>query len=162
MEKRSSLIFYLKERSLIYDFLEGILLFRRSGDKKNLWIKKIYERSSLEAVVEDEERLYLSFADSEREGQFLVLERDTGRSVWNIPGRPFFHQIYGEYIFLIFLDKKGLFYLLKVRKKDGGKLWHHAVREDLCEYVIKMETLSLKYKDGHREELSMDTGKLLS
>ncbi len=162
MDRTRSVTYQLQDHLIVYDFIDGVLLCRRLGDKKNLWIKKIYERTSLEEIVEDEERFYLSFADSEREGQFLVLERDTGYSVWTVPGRPFFNQLYGDYVFLIFSDEKGNFYLLKMDRKNGDKIWHHAVSEGLCQYAIKRESISLTYKDGTKEEIAMETGKLLS
>ncbi len=161
MENRNSQVFNLKEQVLYYDFMEGVLLARRAGDRKNQWIKKIHEPGSLLGVTEDDERLYLSFAESEKNGQFTVLERNTGKTLWVIPGRSFLNQLYGEYIFLIFSDASDIFYLLKVDKKNGSKIWHHPVHEGLYEYIIKRDSISLKYNDGPGENISMETGEII-
>jgi len=161
MDNRNSQIFNLEWQTLYFDFLEGVLLCRRSGDKKNQWIKKIQGGGSIISAVEDEERFYLSFADSDRDGQFLVVNRNTGKTSWTIPGRSFLSQLYGEYIFLIFADDRGVFYLLKVNKKTGVKSWHHPVHEGLYEYVIKRESIALRYNDGVSENISMETGGML-
>lgn len=159
MDIKNSQIFNLEDHILYYDYLSGVLLCRRAGDKKNKWIKKIHDSGSLLDAIEDDNRIYLSFADCDKNGQFIVVDKEAGNTLWSIPGRSFLNQLYGDYIFLIFSDDNDVFYLLKVVRKDGSKIWHYPVHDGLIEYIIKRDSISLKYSDGTSENISMETGE---
>ena len=80
---------------------------------------------------------------------------DIVNNTFSVPG-----QI-GTGVALIFIDANEKYYLIKVDKEDGKKLWHYKVDIDLCEYKIDPGVISLIYSSGKTESISSLTGKKL-
>jgi len=69
------------------------------------------------------------------------------------------YRVFGEFIFLIFIDEQGRYFLIKSTCSSGGIIWHHEVDIDLAEYTIRNDYVSLVYGDGRKEVLDMETGE---
>ncbi len=158
MDNANSFVFELTEHVIQYDFSTDIMLCRRISDNRNIWIRKVPDGGHLINAIEDDKMFYLAFESDEKSGIFLAVDRADGSTRWEIPGKSYLSQIFGEYLFLIFIDSKDDFYLIKVRRDDGSKIWHHPVLEDLYEYIIKRDSISLRYLDGRTEDVSLETG----
>ena len=150
--------FELNDFLLQYDFTAGVLLCKSISASKNLWIKKIEEGGIILDVVEGDALFFIAFEYNDTDGLFLAVNRSDGKTEWSIPGRAYMYRTYGEYIFLIFIDEDGRYFLIKSSCNSGGIIWHHEVDMDLAEYTIKKDYISLVYGDGRKEVLDTETG----
>lgn len=144
--------------ALVYDPEKSVLLCKKKSSMKTVWAKKISDITSIDSVLEDERRYYISCFNGEHLGRYIALRKTDGVSDWSIPGRSFFHVIFGGYIYIIFIDEKGRYFLIKVDADTGGKNWHREVASDLCEYSFASSRIILKYSSGSAEILSPATG----
>jgi outer membrane protein assembly factor BamB len=151
----------MKEDTLQYDRLKSILSCLFIGNGKKKWVKKIRDITSIHSIIEDEERYYLSCETDDITGKYLALDKSDGTTAWLIPGRAFINVLYEENLYLIFADEDNLFYLLKIDKTEGNKIWHHKVDTDLAEYSFTARRIQLDYHSGKKEILSPATGRLL-
>lgn len=152
--------FAMESADLIFDPAKSILLCRaRGNDGRTIWAKKLYDAGSIAGIFEDGECYYINCESGEREGRFLALERESGVTRWFIPGRSFLHVQYEGFLFLVFIDEEGSYYLLKVERASGNALWHHRVDDDLCEYSFTRRSIHLQYSSGKTETLSHETGR---
>ena len=71
------------------------------------------------------------------------------------------HQPFGNSIYLIFIDKNDIFYLIKAKTSDGSKIWFYEVDENLCSYKITQDRVVLEYIDGRIDIIDSTTGFLL-
>ena len=157
---RDSLIFELKDSKLIYDQERSILLCRLKKDGKKIWAKKIYDINYISNVIEDSGKFYIACESSENSGELLAVYKDDGKTGWFIPGKSFLQVIFEGYIYLIFIDEKNIYYLLKVDIDAGTTKWHHMIKNDLTDYTINEKSIELRYVSGKYETLSTSTGKL--
>ena len=150
--------FELNDFLLQYDFAAEVLLCKSIASGKNLWIKKIEDGGIILDVVEGDDFFYIAFEYNDTGGLFLAIKKSDGKTGWSIPGRAFMYRLYCGFIFLIFIDGDGRYFLIKSSGAAGGIIWHHEVGADLAEYTIKRDYVSLVYHDGRKEVLDMDTG----
>ncbi|MDY6967201.1 MAG: hypothetical protein SVR08_00910 [Spirochaetota bacterium] len=144
---------------LRYDRERSILLCSSiTNNNRKLWVKKLKEISYISNIIEDEQRYYLACESGEISGQFLVLLKRTGSTKWFIPGKSYLQILFGDYIYLIFIDEEEHYYFLKVNRKSGELKWHHKVDQDLCKYSITKERILLTYFSGKEESISVKTG----
>jgi len=158
MDNKNAQIFRMDEHVLYYDYHSGVLLCKSIESGRNLWIKKMEDPGIISGAIEDEDSFYIAFESGERSGVFLTLNKKDGATLWDIPGRAYLYRIFLDYIFLIFIDDAGTFFLLKVSVSEGTISWHHNVTEDLHEYVINREFLLLNYLSGKTEKIDIKTG----
>ena len=158
MDNKNEQIFRMDEHVLYYDYHSGVLLCKSIESGRNLWIKKMEDSGIISGAIEDEDSFYVAFESGERSGIFLTLNKKDGTTLWDIPGRAYLYRIFLDYIFLIFIDDAGTFFLLKVSLSEGAISWHHNVTEDLHEYVINREFLLLNYLSGRTEKIDINTG----
>ncbi|HOO70816.1 MAG TPA: hypothetical protein PK926_03565 [Spirochaetota bacterium] len=156
-----SQIFTFGSDELLFDTAKSILLCREVEKGTNKWIKKLAGIFSIGTVIDDKESFFLSCESSDFTGEFLALNRTDGTTLWSIPGKSFMNVLHQGNLYLIFSDDKKLFYLIKVDKSTGHKLWHHQVSNDLENYTINSREVSLNYCSGKKEIISSDTGALL-
>jgi hypothetical protein len=71
-------------------------------------------------------------------------------------------QLYRDSIYLIFIDENENFYLIKAKTDDGSKEWHYKVDEELYQYTISRDRITLKYHDGRIDILNSESGFLLN
>jgi len=157
MDVTDSQIFELESDVLAYDWEKSILLCRSKSSGRKKWAKKI-EPCLINHIIEDDERYYISCEYGEASGQYLALGREDGTTAWFIPGRSFLHLIFEGHVYSIFVDDKDNYYLLKIDREDGKKIWHYPVDSDLTEYSFKKDRILLKYLSGKTEKISVSTG----
>lgn len=150
--------FHLKNKTVEFDSGKSILLCRDSFKNKNLWAKKIVDVSSIDDIMEDETHLFVNCMKDEKSGQYLALDKENGSTVWYIPGRSFLNVIFEAFVYLIFIDNHEKYFLIKVDKNTGTKIWFHEIRDDLKEYSFRSSQIVLKYESGATERLSPHTG----
>jgi hypothetical protein len=151
--------FELKDSVLSYDPEKSLVVCRTKGeDRKKIWIKKLEDAGTVTSVLEDGERYFLACEYGESEGAFLALEMGSGVTVWYIPGRSFLQVIYEGYLFMIFIDERGEYFLIKVECAGGSTVWHHRVESDLAEYRFNPRRIRLFYESGREETLDSATG----
>jgi hypothetical protein len=151
--------FELNDFLLQYDFTAGVLLCKSISLSKNLWIKKIEEGGIILDVIESDAIFFIAFEYNDTDGIFLAINRSDGKTAWFIPGRAYMYRVFGEFIFLIFIDEEGRYFLIKSSCAEGGIIWHHEVDIGLAEYTIRSDYLLLVYRDGRKEVLDMETGE---
>ncbi|HDP80942.1 MAG TPA: hypothetical protein ENN21_08890 [Spirochaetes bacterium] len=152
--------FSLGEYVLVFDLDRSILTCRARGEgQKKIWGKKLKDVHYVERVLEDAEKYYVACENGEHTGLFLALHRDTGATAWFIPGKSFLQIIYGGYLYLIFIDDREDYFLLKVDREDGRALWHHRVEDDLYEYCFNDGVITLKFGSGLTKSLDLGTGR---
>ncbi len=154
------LFFRLEDILLSYDPEKSILLCKNKNGK-NLWAKKFIDIDIISEVEEDSDSLYISTELDEKRGQFVALSKTDGNTQWHIPGRALFQKIFGVNIFLIFIDDEERYYMIKVDKSTGEKIWYFRVDEDLSEYSLRNDRILLKYASGKEERISTETGKII-
>ncbi len=162
MNREYSQTFNMSGDILYFDNEKTILLCRDSASKKNRWAKKIEDINSIIEIIEDPESYYIACYIDEKSGQFLAVSKENGATLWFIPGRSFLQQLFNGYIFLIFIDDQSRYFLIKVDKKTGKKIWYHDVNPDLQEYSIRKESMTLKYNSGLVEELFTKNGSIIA
>jgi len=160
MDTANSHIFEMKDDLLSFEQGKSILVCKNSGDKKVRWAKKINDISLVYTILEDSENYYAACESTDTSGEFLALSKKDGSTVWYIPGRAFLQQLFDGYLYLIFIDEKGSYYLIKVDKKKGEKIWYHQVDEDLKEYSFNKERIVFKYRSGKIEKIYPSTGQV--
>ncbi len=143
---------------LQYDERKSILTFRPSLEGPVIWLKKINEARFIDGVIEDAERFYIACGISETEGRYIAIFKESGSTAWYIPGRSYMQRLFGESLYLIFVDENDTYYIIKTRPEDGSIVWHHRVDEHLCAYTIKKNAVVLAYSDGRSETLDPSTG----
>ncbi len=155
--------FEMRETVLVYEPAKSILVCKQnSGDKKKLWVKKLLEGGTVLSAAEDDERYYVALQSGEASGQYMALDRVSGATCWFIPGRAFLQILFDGFLYLIFIDEREHYYLLKVNRGSGGSIWHYSVEGDLCEYSFTKKRVYLLYASGRREAVSLDSGRLES
>ena len=162
MEKINSQIFEMYAGILRYDGDKSILLCKAADGNKNLWVKKLHDVSLVEAVAEDGDRYYISCESADIRGFFLALSKGTGETEWFIPGKAYLQVIFDGYLYAIFSDERKRFYLIKVERTDGNKIWHHEIGGDLCEYRFRRDRITLTYGSGRLEHISPATGIIVN
>ncbi len=154
--------FELKKTILDYNEEKSIMVCLDSGqDMNKLWVKKLPDVKCVSGVKEDGERYYVACEYTNTDGIFLALNKETGRTVWYIPGRSLLQIMYKNYPYLIFIDENEKFHLIKVEPKDGSKIWHHPLDDDLSEYLFHRNKITLRYRSGKKDVLSAEDGRLL-
>jgi len=154
--------FEMSETALIFEEDKSILLCKSLGEGEGkIWAKKLPDVHVITAVREDALRYYVACDYSARDGIFLALERESGSTEWYIPGRSLLHVLFKDHLYLIFVDGDGAYFLIKVEPGDGSKAWHRSVDEDLHEYSFFKDRITLKYRSGKREAVSVADGMLL-
>jgi outer membrane protein assembly factor BamB len=144
---------------LVLDPAKSILVCLETGEgKRKLWAKKLNDAGFIDTVLEDAEKYYVACESGDSSGQYLALRKDTGETLWFIPGKCFLQVLFEGFLFLIFVDDRGDHYLLKVDRENGNALWHHRVDEDLREYSFTKKRVKLAYASGKTESLSMENG----
>lgn len=161
MEKNNSQIFEMDAGILCYDSDKSILLCKTADSKKNLWVKKLNDVSLVDTVAEDPDRYYISCESADIRGFFLALDKASGETEWFIPGKAYLQIIFDGYLYAIFADERKRFYLLKVERADGNKIWHHEIESDLGEYRFRRERITLTYESGRVEKISPATGAII-
>ncbi len=158
MNKESIQRFELNDFILQYDYRTYSLLCRSTDEGKNLWIRKIDDGGYILDANEDRDKIFISMELDEKSGQFLVLNKKDGLTIWSIPGKAYMFRIYLYFVYLIFVDGDDNFFLIKASSEDGKKLWHHPVNDGLHSYTINNENVTLSYVDGTTEILNSRTG----
>ena len=158
MDSLNSYRFEMSDRILYFNRENATLLCKTDDDSKNLWIKKIDEIYHINDIIEDEDNYYLSCERDDTSGYYLAVSKGNGSTRWFIPGKAFFQILYEGFLYLIFIDEDGLFFLLKVERKDGSKVWFHKIEEDLSEYSFRNDRIKLIYISGKIELISPKTG----
>jgi outer membrane protein assembly factor BamB len=153
--------FQLEKISLSYDPEKSILMCKGENGK-NLWAKKLNDIAAISEIEEDPDTLFISSEIDEKRGQFIAISKDGGNTKWHIPGRALFQKIFGIFIYLIFIDDENQYYLIKVDRSTGEKIWYFRVDEDLSEYSFRNDRILLKYESGKEEKISTDTGKVIN
>ncbi|MCU0821428.1 MAG: hypothetical protein MUC95_03015 [Spirochaetes bacterium] len=136
-----------------------LLCIDKSAKAKKIWIKKILDITDITNVFEDGKRYFIACESGEINGQFLALFRSSGSTAWFIPGKSFLQVLFEGFLYLIFIDENGHYYLLKVNCNNGKALWHHRLDPDLFEYAFTKKEVRLSYTSGKKEILSLRTGK---
>ncbi len=132
-----------------------------SPERRKLWVKKIDAIGHILSIIEDGQKYYAACEVDDVSGELIALDRDSGSTVWYIPGRPYLQQLFNGDIYAIFTDPDNIFYFLRITTDEGKTKWHHTVADDLREYSIKKERVILHYHSGKSEELDARTGVLL-
>lgn len=152
--------FEMKDAVLLFEEDKSILLCKSlGGDERKLWAKKLPEVVFIGSVREDGARFYVTCDYSATDGIFLALEKESGRTAWYIPGRSLLQVLYKDFLYLVFVDAEGLYYLIKAEPEGGKKIWHHRVDEDLYEYSFHHDRITLLYRSGKKDVLSSGEGK---
>lgn len=144
-----------------YDPGTSILLCKRMPEGKNVWIRKIEDGGFIAGAVHDEDNFYISIESGDTSGQFIAISKTDGSTRWLIPGKSYMFRIFGDSIFLIFIDENEKFFLIKAKTADGSKEWHYQVDEELYQYTINRDRITLKYHDGRTDILNSESGFLL-
>jgi len=145
-----------------YDPGTSILLCKRMPEGKNVWIRKIEDGGFIAGAVHDEDNFYISIESGDTSGQFIAISKTDGSTRWIIPGRAYMFQLFRDSIYLIFIDENEKFYLIKAKTDDGSKKWHYKVDEELYQYTISTNRITLKYHDGRIDVLNSESGFLLN
>ncbi len=154
--------FELSKTILDFNEEKSVLVCLTGGhETKKLWAKKIPDVRCISNVKEDGERYYVACEYTDTDGIFLALNRETGNTVWYIPGRSLLHVLYKNYPYLIFIDEEEKFHFLKVNPSDGRKIWHHPLDDDLAEYAFYRDKITLRYRSGRKDVLSAEDGRLM-
>ena len=153
--------FELNEYLIQYDPETFILLCKRKPEGKNIWIRKIEDGGFIAGAVHDEDNFYISIESGDTSGQFIAIKKNDGSTRWIIPGRAYMFQLFRNSIYLIFIDENEHFYLIKAETADGSKEWHYQVDEDLYQYTINKDRITLKYHNGRVDVLNSKSGFLL-
>lgn len=152
--------FEMKDAVLLFEEDRSILLCKSlGGDERKLWAKKLPEVVFIGSIREDDARFYVACDYSATDGIFLALEKESGSTAWYIPGRSLLQVLYKEFLYLVFVDADGLYYLIKAEPAGGGKVWHHQVDEDLYEYSFHRDRITLLYRSGKKDVLNSGDGK---
>ncbi len=159
MEIKNNQVFDFKEKKLEFETDKSILLCRNSKTNRNIWARRINDVNSIEDAIDDRDTFYLNCIKDEKSGQFIALHKSSGETAWLIPGRSFLQLLFDNFLYIIFIDEKDKFFLIKVDKVTGSKLWFHEVDSDLSEYSIRQDRIMLKYGSGKTDRLSPATGK---
>lgn len=155
--------FEMRTGILIYDREKSILLCKnKTGENRKLWAKKINHIDHISNIIEDDKKYYVACESGEKNGQFIAVMKNSGRSSWFIPGKSYLNLIFGGFLYLIFIDENEDYYLLKVEREKGKLKWHHRIGIDLTEYRFSGRQIELIYASGKREILSPLTGKLIN
>ncbi len=154
--------FELKKTILDFNEEKSILIcLDGRQETKKLWAKKLPDVQCISGVKEDGERYYVACEYTNTDGIFLALNKETGNTVWYIPGRSLLQIMYKNYPYLIFIDDNEKFHLIKAEPKDGSKIWHHPLDADLAEYSFNRDKITLRYRSGKKDVLSAEDGRLL-
>jgi len=151
--------FNMKEDILSYDTDRSLLVCRSTSGNVKRWLKKLENITFIASIIEDSERYYVMGESAETLGEYHALDKSDGSSTWFIPGRAFFHIIHAGYLFLIFIDEKNLYWLLKVDTVRGTTIWHHRVDADLEGYRFRRNEITLTFRSGARTKLDTETGR---
>ncbi len=158
MSSPNSQTFEMKENILCFDGEKRILVAKNAEDGRNVWAKKIHDIHFIAGVIEDERNYYLSCEFDDAAGYYLAASKENGSTLWYIPGRPFFNILFDGYLYLIFIDDEEHYFLIKVERSTGDKIWYHRIDPDLTEYSFKGDRILLSYGSGKEEMLSPRTG----
>lgn len=161
MDKLNAQNFEMAEHVLCFEGGKSILLCKSRDSLKNVWVKKIPSVVSLIDVKEDAGSYYLSGELDEMSGEYIVVDKNDGNTRWTIPGRAYFHILFEGFLYIIFIDDKSAYYLLKVDPGTGAKIWHHEVAGDLVEYRFNRDGVHLAYDSGRRERVSLFSGAVV-
>jgi len=157
MEKIESQIFKMDKNTLVFDTNRSIL-FCKQIDNKIQWAKKITNILSIDEIIEDQNNYYIICEANESSGLYISVKKSNGNTLWEIPGKSYLQIQHENFLYLIFIDANERYYLIKVDKENGKKLWHYEVGIDLCEYKISPGVISLIYSTGKTESISSLTG----
>lgn len=155
------LFFQMEDTILAFDPERGTLSCR-SRDGAMKWLRRMETVTFIASVIEDADSYYVMGETEETTGEYLALDRGNGITRWFIPGRAFMHVIHDGFLYLIFIDEKMLYWLIKVEREKGTPLWHRAVKPDLQGYRFRKDRIILTYRSGHSESLSPESGNVLA
>ena len=158
MEKLNSQTFEMGDMVLYFDQGKSILLCKLAEKNKNLWAKKLKGINYINDIIDDPEKYYINCESDEKSGQYFAINKKDGNTIWYIPGRAFLHLLYSNFLYIIFIDENDEYYLIKVDRDDGRKIWHHKVNIDLDEYSFAGDRIQLTYSSGKKEIISLITG----
>ncbi|MFC1670327.1 hypothetical protein ACFL20_08025 [Spirochaetota bacterium] len=161
MDKNNSFLFEMASDLLLFDPAKWNLLCKDKVNKKIRWAKKIDDINNIANVIEDSNNYYMVCESTETNGRFLAIKKRDGSTLWYIPGKSFLQQLFGGYLYNIFADENSRYFLLKVDKTRGDKIWFHQVDIDLDEYSFKKDSIMLKYQSGKIENISHQTGRVI-
>ena len=153
--------FDMELHELRFDSRKAIIICSAIEDGQKQWAKRLADIHSIDSVIEDERCFYLSCESEEIIGQYMALNKIDGSTLWFIPGKAFMSVQHEGFLYLIFSDQDNHFYLLKVEKARGTRVWHYHVSRDLKEYSINQERVLLTYESGKTERLSAKKGTLM-
>jgi len=150
----------MEKDHLHFDSGKSILLCKSIKDNRTRWAKKMEDIFFILDIIEDSNLYYAACEIDSVSGKFLAVNRDDGSTAWYIPGRPYLQQLFDKFLFIIFIDERDDFFLLKVDPEDGSKVWFHQTDNDLSEYSFRKDRILLTYKSGREEKLDPVSGKL--
>jgi len=150
--------FDLKNQNLQFNVTKSTLICKDKNSEKSIWIKRLNKVSIVSDIIEDASKYYLITESNDVFGQYIVLSKETGTTLWFIPGKAFFHILFQDDLYIIFADEKEKFFLIKVDRSNGNKLWHHKINSDLLEYRFTKTGIHLTYKSGTEETISPVNG----
>ena len=159
MAKAEPFFFSMKEDILSYDTDRSLLVCRSTASGNKRWLKHLENISFIASIIEDSERYYIMGESAETLGEYHALGKADGGTAWFIPGRAFFHIIHAGHLFLIFIDEKNLYWLIKVDNIRGTTIWHHRVDADLDGYRFRKNQVTLTFRSGKKTILDTETGR---
>ncbi len=162
MDQINSQIFDVDGRFLAYEADKSILICKDAAHGNNLWVKKLRDITGIYEIIDDDANYYIAAECDEITGQYFAVRKIDGSTLWDIPGRAFFHLVFGPHLYLIFIDDTENYYLIKVEAADGTKLWHYKVNCDLSKYSFSKDRIKLIYESGLVEIISPSNGSLIS
>jgi hypothetical protein len=152
----------MSDAVLLFEEGKSILLCKSlDGGDSRRWVKKLPDVVFVGSVREDDKRFYVACDYSATDGIFLALDKESGRTAWYIPGRSLLQVIYKEFLYLVFVDADGLYFLIKAEPEGGRKVWHHRVDEDLYEYSFHHDRVTLLFRSGKKDVLSARDGRMI-
>ncbi len=160
MPARGASSFTMTDDVLDFDGTKKILVCQglKTGAKR--WAAKIQDIIAVDDIIEDGDHYYCSCVSDINTGYYLALRKENGETRWFIPGRAFFHAVFMNDLYVIFIDAGETFYLLKIDRGDGSKKWHHRVSDDLASYSFIGGRLVLEYASGRSERINLIDGSV--
>lgn len=148
--------FTCNDTTILYNPDKCTLLCVSNPDGKKLWVKKLSEPVAIQNVLCDDLFYYIACRIGDTHGMFLTVARSNGSTMWFIPGRTFLEVLYNGFLYLIFVDEDDRYFLIKVEREEGAKLWYQQIDSDLYYYHFKDDGILLHYASGKKEKITYD------
>ncbi|MCX8124429.1 MAG: hypothetical protein N3F66_09720 [Spirochaetes bacterium] len=155
------LTFHCNDTAIIYNPEKNAVICIANPEGKKLWVKKLAEPVIIQNVLYDDRYYYLACRTGDTQGMFLTIARDSGSTVWFIPGRTFLEVLFNGFLYLIFVDEEDRYFLIKVKREDGTKLWHQQIDHDLYYYHFKENGILLHFASGKKEMITYSGERIL-